>query len=53
MNIGNDPSSQQCTYLEVQTNLVPASYEFVELIQMNCSLTSYNFVVKWHKRIIN
>jgi len=36
-----------------KTNLVPVSYEFLELIQMNYSLKSYNAVVKWHIRINN
>ena len=53
MNIGNEPLSQQCTYLEVQNQSGPSFVRFLELIQMNCSLKSYNVVVKWHIRINN
>jgi hypothetical protein len=32
-NIGNEPLSQQCTFLEAQTNLVPVSYDFSNLFK--------------------
>ena len=48
MSMENEP--QQCIYLEVQNESGTSFVRFLELIQMNCSLISYNVVVKWHIR---